>query len=181
MLIILTLFPPILCFLKCHIHLFLLFTLSNRWHVPSPASQQAWQTVANQTSTGTPTAKRMVRMAILPTALPTGRMDITVEQLHILERQVGKRIWCVCDCACIHEHAALIFFTHTARWLWVNVIGSTVQSLSNRRLNRAYSFTLEWFLNMSSLQKLEDIPVVSQDTWLWVVVLLKWLRMQKVD
>lgn len=162
-----SLFLHIFCFLKTVHSPFSISShgLTGDTSPPQRPSRQAWQTVGNQTSAGPPTARRMARMAILPTALPTGRMDITVEQLHILERQVGKRTRRDCGCA------ALIFFPHTARWLWVNVVGSTVQSLSSRCLNRAYTF--DWVLNTSSRQELEDNTVVTEEAWLCVVELLE--------
>lgn len=70
---------------------------------PRCPSRQAWQTVSSQRSTGPPMGKRMARMATPPTALPTGRMDTMVGQLHILGQQVGTWTWCASDL--VHAYA----------------------------------------------------------------------------
>lgn len=93
----------------------------------------AWQTAASQTSTGPQTDKRMGRMATLPTALPTGRMDTTVGRLHMLEQQVGTQIR-VSECfECVYACArssgidwTAYTFCQTGRQLWTKVIGSIV-------------------------------------------------------
>lgn len=83
------------CFIfAAHSYESLLISLQTGDPSPTPV-RQAWQTLGSQTSIGPQTAKRTVRTATPPTALPTERTVITAGRLHI---QVGThtvflRVW----------------------------------------------------------------------------------------